>query len=188
MCLTPAPQFPLSASSAVLLWFLSLLKRFTYRPLPAQVSCFILSLTFRMFFRPVDFLCSFCPSVPVLSQASLLGCYRKQGSELQRSSQPGKRSCLPHPQESGADLGHLIPSWHRSAVCVVGLVQDGWIDPPFLGGILLPLGLGDLQPTERAAVTFLRLSWSTWLEGLGRAQLLNILLPDISLLNRKTQS
>lgn len=86
MCLTPAPQFPLSASSAVLLWFLSLLKRFTYRPLPAQVSCFILSLTFRMFFRPVDFLCSFCPSVPVLSQASLLGCYRKQGSELQRSS------------------------------------------------------------------------------------------------------
>lgn len=120
MCLTPAPQFPLSASSAVLLWFLSLLKRFTYRPLPAQVSCFILSLTFRMFFRPVDFLCSFCPSVPVLSQASILGCYRKQGSELQRSSPSLARevaSLIPRSLEliwviwSPADTDQLFAWW-----------------------------------------------------------------------------
>lgn len=100
-------SFPLVPKGS-LLCVLSLLKRFTYRPLPAQVSCFILSLTFLMFFRPVDFFCSFCPSLPILLQASLLGCYRAANS---KGALPAwQRSCLPHPQGSGAEQDHLIPS------------------------------------------------------------------------------
>lgn len=159
-------SFPLVPPQLILLWFLSLLKSPSYRSLSAQVSWFIVpqlpSLSLYSYASRVSAV--LCPSLSIFSYAPLLRSYRKWHSELQMSS------------PSLTEIASLFPS---SLICVIWSPAEPnqllLCAGPYAGGInwpslpleiQLPLVLGKLQPTKRAFVISLKLSWSIWLKGL----------------------